>query len=176
MPLQPEHAAVLRGFLVTSLINEHPVTTRVIDAIPQTNCSYRPDDIVKSAFDLAWHIVTAEHRFLSAVANGAFDYSASRPETIKTVSDVSAWYARTFSEDIARVKAVPNEALVKTVDFRGILQFPAVVYLQIGLNHSIHHRGQLSMYLRPMGAKVPSIYGESYDATQARLATRGVSS
>ena len=41
---------------------------------------------------------------------------------------------------------------------------PAVVYVQIGLNHSIHHRGQLSMYLRPMGAKVPSIYGESYDS------------
>jgi uncharacterized damage-inducible protein DinB len=38
------------------------------------------------------------------------------------------------------------------------------------LNHSIHHRGQLSMYLRPMGAKVPSIYGESYDSAQARQA------
>jgi uncharacterized damage-inducible protein DinB len=36
------------------------------------------------------------------------------------------------------------------------------------LNHSIHHRGQLSMYLRPIGAKVPSIYGESYDARDAR--------
>jgi len=38
------------------------------------------------------------------------------------------------------------------------------------LNHSIHHRGQLSMYLRPMGAKVPSIYGESYDARIEREA------
>ena len=35
---------------------------------------------------------------------------------------------------------------------------------------AIHHRGQLSSYLRPMGAKVPSIYGESYDATQERQA------
>jgi uncharacterized damage-inducible protein DinB len=57
---------------------------------------------------------------------------------------------------------------VQTIDFRGILQFPAVVFVTIGLNHTIHHRGQLSMYLRPMGAKVPSIYGESYDARQAR--------
>ena len=38
----------------------------------------------------------------------------------------------------------------------------------IGLKHSIHHRGQLSMYLRPMGAKVPSIYGESYDSAKAK--------
>ena len=33
---------------------------------------------------------------------------------------------------------------------------------------AIHHRGQLSSYLRPMGAKVPSIYGESYDSALAR--------
>jgi uncharacterized damage-inducible protein DinB len=39
---------------------------------------------------------------------------------------------------------------------------------QVALNHSIHHRGQLSMYLRPMGAAVPSIYGERYDAREAR--------
>jgi uncharacterized damage-inducible protein DinB len=42
------------------------------------------------------------------------------------------------------------------------------MYLNILLHHSIHHRGQLSTYLRPMGAKVPSIYGESYDAAEAR--------
>jgi hypothetical protein len=64
-----------------------------------------------------------------------------------------------------------DEQLLKIVDFRGLFQFPAVVYIQVGMNHSIHHRGQLSMYLRPMGAKVPSIYGESYDARLAREAT-----
>jgi uncharacterized damage-inducible protein DinB len=51
-----------------------------------------------------------------------------------------------------------------------MFQLPAVTYLNFLLHHSIHHRGQLSMYLRPMGAKVPSIYGESYDATEARKA------
>jgi Uncharacterized protein conserved in bacteria len=54
------------------------------------------------------------------------------------------------------------------VDFRGLFKFPAVNFLQVGLNHSIHHRGQLTMYLRPMGAKVPSIYGESYDSARAK--------
>jgi uncharacterized damage-inducible protein DinB len=54
------------------------------------------------------------------------------------------------------------------VDFRGMFQLPAVMYLGFVQQHSIHHRGQLSMYLRPMGAKVPSIYGESYDAAEAR--------
>ena len=57
---------------------------------------------------------------------------------------------------------------MKVVDFRGIFQLPAVAYLQTAQIHSIHHRGQLSMYLRPMGAKVPAIYGESYDSAQAK--------
>ena len=63
-----------------------------------------------------------------------------------------------------------GDHLVKIVDFRGIFQLPLVIYLDFLLHHSIHHRGQLSMYLRPMGAKVPSIYGESYDAAEARKA------
>jgi uncharacterized damage-inducible protein DinB len=59
--------------------------------------------------------------------------------------------------------------LTRIIDFRGLFQLPAVTYVQVGLNHSIHHRGQLSMYLRPMGGTVPSIYGESYDAREARV-------
>ena len=45
-------------------------------------------------------------------------------------------------------------------------------YLGFILHHTVHHRGQLSMYLRPMGAKVPSIYGESWDAAEARKAAQ----
>jgi uncharacterized damage-inducible protein DinB len=47
---------------------------------------------------------------------------------------------------------------------------PAVMYLGFILHHSVHHRGQLSMYLRPMGARVPAMYGESYDSAEARKA------
>ena len=68
------------------------------------------------------------------------------------------------------IKAAPDDALVKVVDFRGIFQLPAVAFLQSSMHHVIHHRGQLSTYLRPMGAKVPAIYGESYDSALARQA------
>ena len=62
------------------------------------------------------------------------------------------------------------DALRREVDFHGMFQLPAAVCLHTAGIHSIHHRGQLSMYPRPMGAKVPAIYGESYDSAQARLA------
>jgi uncharacterized damage-inducible protein DinB len=57
-----------------------------------------------------------------------------------------------------------------------MFQFPGIMFLQLAMNHTIHHRGQLSMYLRPTGAKVPSIYGESYDTAQARVAAEGKAS
>jgi uncharacterized damage-inducible protein DinB len=40
---------------------------------------------------------------------------------------------------------------------------PGIVYLSLIIKHSVHHRGQLSTYLRPMGGKVPGIYGPSAD-------------
>jgi len=169
-PMTPDQATFwLNAIALNSLKAEHPVTRSVIAAIPAEKADYRPNDVGRSAIDLAWHIVAAECRFLTAVAAGAFDFSGgTRPESIRTPADVVDWYSDRFAKDVERLKGLRVDQLLKVIDFRGILQFPAVAYLQIGLSHSIHHRGQLSMYLRPMGAKVPSIYGESFDAREAR--------
>jgi len=155
---------ILNSVGLPSLHAEHPVTRSVIAAIPADKVS---------AIDLAWHIVTAENRFLEAVLSGVFDLTPRpRPDTVRSAADVNAWYEERFARNVEALKAVSGDQLVKKIDFRGILQFPAVIYVQVGLSHTVHHRGQLSMYLRPMGAKVPSIYGESYDARVAREATR----
>jgi len=162
---------ILNAVGLPSLNAEHPVTERVIAAIPAGKGDYTPDPITRSAIDLAWHIVTAENRFLDAVAAGAFDLTpVPRPESVRSGDDVNRWYADRFTANVQRLKSLSGDQLTRVVDFRGIFQFPAVVYVNLALNHSIHHRGQLSMYLRPMGAKVPSIYGESYDARTDREA------
>ena len=167
--LQPEQALFLREVTLRSLKAEQPVTQRVIEAIPLDKGDYRPDAIGKTALELAWHIVGAEHRFIEAVINGAFDFTnAGKPAELTNSADIARWYAETSQKDLARLAAAPVEGLLKTVDFRGLFQLPAVAFLQFSLNHVIHHRGQLSMYLRPMGAKVPAIYGESYDSAKAK--------
>jgi uncharacterized damage-inducible protein DinB len=93
---------------------------------------------------------------------------AERPETIRTPADAAAWYADRFRSAFERLQETSGEQLLQPIDFYGIRHIPALSFVQIGINHTIHHRGQLSTYLRPMGAKVPSIYGESYDAREAR--------
>jgi len=166
-----EALTILNAVAVPSLTNEQPLTSRVIEAILPDKGDYKPDPFSRPALELAWHIVSAENRFIEAVCDGAFDLSARpMPATIKTSADVAVWYGGEFAKNIARAKGLSGEQLTKIIDFRAIFKLPAVMFLNIGLNHSIHHRGQLSTYLRPMGSKVPSIYGESYDARVVREA------
>ena len=148
-------------------------TRRVIEAIPLDKGDYRPDAIVKSASELAWHIVGAEHRFLEAVDRRRVRFQQHRTAR-RAAHGVRhrAVVRDTFPRDVERIAALPAESLTRIVDFRGIFQLPAVTYLQTAQVHSIHHRGQLSVYLRPMGAKVPAIYGESFDSAQAKQAAR----
>ena len=172
--LTPDLAKFMLGIVLPALKTEHQTTRRVIEAIPLEKGDYRPDAISKSALELAWHIVAAEKRFFSGIPAGVFDFTPiNRPETVRNSADIVQWFDETFAANLAQLERLNGEQLSRIIDFRGMFQLPAVAYIQFALNHTIHHRGQLSMYLRPMRAKVPSIYGESYDATQARLAKEG---
>ena len=160
-------------FNLPFLRREHETTKKVLRAIPEDKAAYRPDPIAKTAFDLAAHIAGAENMILSGVGASGFDYDASkRPESVKTIADVLRWYDEAFEKNYARISKADGASLTHVIDFRGRLQMPSVFFVTLAVSHSAHHRGQLSVYLRPMGAKVPSIYGESYDDAQARLAAQ----
>ena len=169
-PIQADQATfLLNNLYLPGLKNEHRLTKSVIEAIPLDKGDYRPDEVSKSALELAWHITATEMRFLDAVPAGEFDFSPRpRPESVRTSAELVQWYTSNFNERFEKLTTLSNEQLLKIVDFRGMFQLPAVMYFNFVLHHSIHHRGQLSMYLRPMGAKVPAIYGESYDSAEAR--------
>jgi len=170
--IQPEQAEfLLNSLYLPGLKNEQRLTKSIIEAIPLEKGDFRLDGVSKSALELAWHIVATEMRFMDAVPAGQFDLSPRpRPESVKDSRDLASWYMANFEPRFENLTKLSDQQLVKIVDFRGLLQLPAVRYLEILLHHTIHHRGQLTMYLRPMGAKVPSIYGESHDAAEARKA------
>jgi len=171
MPLEPDQALVFLQMTLPTLEREQQTTVKLMNAVPADKADYKPDPNSMSAFDLCWHIAASEDRFLGGIAAGAFDLSTK--ERVKTLPEVFDWYQDTFSKNLAAIKAMSGEQLVKIIDFRGMFQLPAISYLTFSSNHSIHHRGQLSVYLRPMGAKVPAIYGESFDSKAARMAAQG---
>jgi uncharacterized damage-inducible protein DinB len=61
------------------------------------------------------------------------------------------------------VSALPGEKLLPVLDLLGMVQMPAINFVALTLKHSVHHRGQLSSYLRAMGGKIPPIYGPTAD-------------
>ncbi|HUQ90500.1 MAG TPA: DinB family protein [Bryobacteraceae bacterium] len=144
--------------------SESQTTRKVIAAVPSDKGDYTPDPKSMNALDLAWHIASSEIWFLEGVAAGKFSPGDPvRPADVATSKDVLAYYDANFGPALKRAQSISSEDAAKIIDFYGVFQLPAVVYVSFLLKHSIHHRGQLSAYLRPMGAKVPSIYGGSAD-------------
>jgi uncharacterized damage-inducible protein DinB len=163
--------SLLQNLYLGALKNESRITKKIIESVPLEKCEYRPDAASRSAIELARHIAAADNRFLETVINGVFDATtAAIPESVKTPAEIARWYEERFAKNFDALTKSTGEQLMKIVDFRGVLQRPAVTFVMIGMHHTIHHRGQLSSYLRSMGAKVPSIYGESYDDAQVRKA------
>jgi uncharacterized damage-inducible protein DinB len=171
MSLTPEQALLLLNETLPVLEQEHQLTMRVVEAVPADKADYRPDPNATSAFDLCWHMATAEHSFLSGVAAGTFD-AAPKVEKVKTMPEVVSFYKDSFAKNLAALKSMTGEQAAKILDFHGMFQMPAVSFVAFTLRHALHHRGQLSVYLRPMGGKVPAIYGESYDSKAAKAAAR----
>jgi len=162
---------LLQDVYLATLKNESRITKKILEAVPADKCEHKPDPISKSAIELVRHIAAADNRFLEAVINGVFNVDPNMiPENVKTPQEIADWYEARYAKNFEALTKASGEQLVKMVDFRGMFQRPAVTFLMMGLHHTIHHRGQLSSYLRCMGAKVPSIYGESYDDAQARKA------
>lgn len=170
--MQPDQALfLLNTVYLPGIMNEHRITKDVIGAIPADKMDYKPDAVSKSAGDLAWHIATSELMFLRCIAAGVFEFGPTpKPESVGTPAGLVQWYSEQFQASVAKLTAMTPEELNKVIDFRGFMQMPAVMFLGFLLHHSVHHRGQLSMYLRPTGAKIPAIYGESYDSAEARKA------
>jgi len=164
---------MLQDLYLGTLKTESRTTKKILAAVPADKSDYRPDPISKSAIELVRHIAAADNRFVESVITGVFDTNpAMIPDNVKTPGEIASWYEQRYEKNFDALSKLPGEQLVKIVDFRGMFQRPAVTFLMMGLHHTVHHRGQLSSYLRCMGAKVPSIYGESYDDAQARKATR----
>jgi uncharacterized damage-inducible protein DinB len=162
---------LLHDVYMGNLKTESRTTKKILEAVPSNKLDYKPDPASRSAIELTRHIAAADNRFVETVINGVFDTSPSLiPENVKTPAEIASWYEERYAKNFAALGKVSGEQLVKIVDFRGMFQWPAVKFAVFGLHHTIHHRGQLASYLRCMGARVPAIYGESYDSALAKKA------
>ena len=144
---------------------ERPAFLRVLKAIPETRSDYRPDPKARTASELAWLLAVEEAALLNLIDTGVVEWKESAPpERLETIV---AAYELTSGEVNGRLEKLDEEKWEKKVRFLigggGVWEDTLSQMLWGFLFDAIHHRGQLSTYLRPMGGKVPSIYGPSGD-------------
>ena len=160
----PEFAATYCHLMLDAIANEVETTKRVIAAVPDDKCEYRPDPHARNARELSWHIANSDIQFLDGIADLKFTMETPEgSDKPTTTAEIVEWYDRNFRRAADRVRAMSPEQLLTPIDFYGVFNLPAAFYLGFLNNHTVHHRGELATYLRPMGAKCPSIYGGSYD-------------
>jgi uncharacterized damage-inducible protein DinB len=158
--MTPDQAKIVADFLLPQIEHEIKTTARVLAAVPDDRKDYSPHETSMKAGDLAAHLAAADLWFLEGVLNAGF---GPYPETpARPSAELAAQYTEKGTDLIAKIRGLSGEHLAKDVQFYH-MTLANVEYLQFMQKHSVHHRGQLSTYLRPMGAKVPSIYGGSAD-------------
>lgn len=166
--MTPHEARSAVNVIGTQLQHEWMTTAKVIEAIPDANKEWKPDPKSRSAWDLAVHLAGADIWFLNAILDGKFTNDAEGDAKLKAAAPnpaaLATWYKHEFPKKLEQVLALPDHKFTEIIDFYG-MKNPALVYLNFALVHGVHHRGQLSGYLRPMGGKVPAIYGGSADET-----------
>lgn len=167
--MSAEIAVAFRDFFVESIAGDAATTKKVLLAVPDdaAKWGYKPDPKARSAFDLAWHLASVDVAFLDGVADRKFlspeeEEAYSKKHEPKSIAAMAAWYEKEMKRALDRVKKMSGADLAAKVQFFSF-NLPAYVYLSFVKSHSIHHRGELATYLRPMGSKVPSIYGPSAD-------------
>jgi uncharacterized damage-inducible protein DinB len=139
--------------------NEAKTTSKVLVRIPEGS-DYRPDPKSRTAREIAWQIVCEEKMIIEALESGKAEWAP--PPTPATMKEVVETYDRQSADIVRRWRALPKERWAGTLEFFGS-QRPASPMAWSFLFDIVHHRGQISTYLRPMGAKVPQIYGPSGD-------------
>ena len=146
--------------LFTKFWTEEAKTTRnVIARIPESS-EYRPDPRSRTAKEIAWQIVCEEKMLIEALETGKAEWAPDpAPATMKEVLDE---YERQSAEVVKRWNALPDSRWSGSLEFFGS-ERPASPMAWSFLFDIVHHRGQITTYLRPMGSTVPQIYGPSAD-------------
>jgi uncharacterized damage-inducible protein DinB len=139
--------------------HEAQTTRTVLSRIPEGS-DYRPDPKSRTAREIAWQIVCEERMIIDALESGKAEWAP--PPVPESMQEVLATYEKESARTVSRFKALPAARWDGELEFFGSKR-PASPMAWSFLFDIVHHRGQITTYLRPMGSTVPQIYGPSGD-------------
>lgn len=155
--------------LLPEFDQEMATTRRLLERVPDDKFDWKPHDKSGTMGWLAGHVATLPFLGTVALTQDSIDMaSAPRPPKANNRADLLATFDKTAAEARKAIAAASDEHLMKSWSLinggKTLLTLPRVAVLRgFFMNHLIHHRGQLSVYLRLNNVPVPSIYGPSAD-------------
>lgn len=156
--------------LIAELKHEGAATRRILQAIPAESFEWRPHDKSMTLIRLAKHIAEIPVWINRALDGNRFDFAGAVPANTAIADNAAllAYFDKYLANAIAALETASDDTLNETFSiYRGdqqLYQFPRKVMIRnFTCNHLIHHRGQLSVYLRLLDIPVPGMYGPSAD-------------
>ena len=153
--------------LIDAIKDERVRTTKFLDAFPAAQSEFRPHPTSQAAREVV-HTLCVEAILGTMVLNNTLDLTSLKfPPAPATWDEVIKSYHGSYDSLLAALATTTDADLAATTPFltgpKAVGPVPKGAIVQFMLNDHIHHRGQLSVYLRMTGSKVPSIYGPSKD-------------
>lgn len=155
-----------RTFFNQRFAAEHPAFVHVFQALASDKLEWRPHARSRSATELVGHLIGHEQDLLELAETGAIHHRQQVP--FNGLTHALELYRQAHEAVDSKLKSMDDATWDEKpgrfiVGEQVIYEMPYRDLMWMMLFDSIHHRGQLSTYIRPMGGKVPSIYGPSAD-------------
>ena len=161
----------MKSSLIAELEREAAVARKTLERVPADKFDWKPHEKSMPMGRLATHIATLPHFMALVVEKNSVEAGGGEgrtPEKPQTAAELTAVLDKYIAEAKKALAGTSDDDLVKgwTMTFQGkeIMKMPRHAAIQIiGLNHFVHHRAQLGVYLRMNDVPVPSSYGPSAD-------------
>lgn len=154
----------LREFFLHRRTLEAPVFLNVLKALPKDQLQYKPHEDSPTAEQLVWIITRELKNCVDIVKDGKTQWNSAPPPPMEEMLEMYQRWSNELTEQVAKMDDAGWDSTSGFyMDGKLLLEQQVGTFLLYILFDAIHHRGQLTAYLRPMGGKVPSIYGPSAD-------------
>ena len=154
-----------REFFLKHRKTEKDAFLNVIRALPADKVDYKPHERSPSAREILTTLVFEHQACADLVAKGRAEWS---PSPAASVEEAARNFEARWDDLTRKVEGLDEAGWTKKGDFymggKKVMETPVGEFLWFCLFDAIHHRGQLAAYIRPMGGKVPAIYGPSADS------------
>ena len=159
--------------LAAELQQEARTTRRLLERVPEGSFGWKPHEKSMTLGQLAGHVAQLPTLIIPALTDDEFDFAVAgwKPFSPQSTAELVEQFDANISATAEALNSQPDESMGQTWKLKSgdhvLFEMPrAMVVRFVGLNHVVHHRGQLSVYLRLLDVPLPSIYGPTADESR----------